>query len=85
MVATRLGVAQLERLVLAGGRTARHGRPAERTVVEHDVDLDGRVPSGIEDLAGGDVLDQRHGWPMVPDVPGAPGRLSGRSPPAAAS
>ena len=63
-----LGVAQLERLVLAGGRPAGDGRPPERAVIEGDVDLDGGVPSRIEDLAGGDVLDQRHGRPMVPDV-----------------
>ena len=85
MVPTRLGVTQLERLVLAGRRAARYGRPAERAIVEDDVDLNGGVPPRIEDLAGGDVLDQRHGWPMVPDVRDHHGRLNGSAPPAAAS
>ena len=38
-------VAQLEGLVLAGGRPAGDGRPPESTVVEGDVHLDRGVPS----------------------------------------
>ena len=50
-VARLVAVAQLDRLVRAGRGARRHGRPADRAVVEDDVDLDRRVAARIEDLA----------------------------------
>ena len=53
-------VPQLDGLVDTGGGTRGHRRAAERTRLEPDVDLDGRVPARVEDLAGMDVLDRAH-------------------------
>ncbi len=85
-------VAQLDRLVLTGGGPGGDARAAERAVVQRDVDLHGGVATRIEDLAGVDVLDQRHGRSMLPDVPlpaGSRGITSGprpiRAPPRSAA
>ncbi len=65
-------VAQLDGLVLAGGRAARHGGPPVGPAGQHDVDLDGRVAAGIEDLAALHVHDLAHrvshrsAWRRVP-------------------
>ena len=56
----RVAVAQLDRLVLAGRRPGGHRGPGQRPVVQGDLDLDRRVPSRVEDLAGADLLDDRH-------------------------
>ena len=40
---------------------AGHGGPADAAVLEEDIDLDGGVAAGIEDLAGLDHLDGAHG------------------------
>ena len=64
----RVLVAELERLVLAGGRAAGHGGSAERAVVQRDVDLDGGVATGVEDHAGVDLVDAGHPGPMLPDA-----------------
>ncbi|TYZ50787.1 hypothetical protein PybrP1_012753, partial [[Pythium] brassicae (nom. inval.)] len=53
-------VAQLERLELARGRAARHGR-AEEPELGGQVHLDGRVAAGVDDLARLDGED-RHRW-----------------------
>ena len=58
-VAGLVAVAQLDRLVGAGRRAGRHGRPPDRAVAEDDVDLDRGVAARIEDLAGIDELDDR--------------------------
>ena len=58
-------VAELDRLVLAGRRAARHGGPPGRPAGEHDVDLDGRVPARVEDLAALHVHDLTHGSATV--------------------
>ena len=61
LAAVRLAaVAELDRLVDAGRGARRHGGPAERAGLEPDVDLDGRVPARVEDLAGVDVGDRGH-------------------------
>ena len=53
-------VAQLDRLVLAGGRTRRDGGAAAGPAVQDHLDLDGRVAPGIEDLATDNVHDLAH-------------------------
>ena len=53
-------VAQLVRLVRAGARAARDDGPAPRARQQLDVDLDGRVPPGVEDLAAHDLHDRAH-------------------------
>ena len=50
-----------------GGSGGDGGSP-ESTVVEQHVDLNGRVPPGVEDLTGADLVDERHRWWMVPEV-----------------
>ena len=62
-------VAQLDRLVLAGRRAARHRRPSVRARRQHDFDLDGRVAARVEDLTAGDVDDLTHGRHTVPVAP----------------
>ena len=54
-------VAQLRRLELAGRCTRGHGRAPDRPGVQGDVHLDCRVAPRVEDLAGVDELDGRHG------------------------
>ncbi|CAG7001180.1 hypothetical protein PICSAR164_02797 [Mycobacterium avium subsp. paratuberculosis] len=53
-------VAQFDGLVLTGRRPGRHRRAGERSVGQGDLDLDCRVTAGVEDLAGPDLLDNRH-------------------------
>src|SRR5690606_26742876 len=59
-VAARVAVAALDRLEGTGGGTRGDGRASDRAVVEGDLDLDGGVASGVEDLAGADGLDAGH-------------------------
>ena len=54
-------VAQLDGLEGAGGGAAGHGRATERAVLEEDLHLDGGVAARVEDLAGADCSDDRHG------------------------
>jgi hypothetical protein len=54
-------VAQLDGLEGAGGRPAGDGRATERAVLEEDLHLDGGVAARVEDLAGADCGDDRHG------------------------
>ena len=56
-------VAQLVRLVRAGAGAARHDGAPTRAREQLDVDLDGRVPPGIEDLAAHDLHDRAHALP----------------------
>ena len=69
-------VAQLDGLELPRGRAARHGRAAERAVVEQHLDLDGGVAARVEDLAGADSFDGCHvsaPWDVdVVDLDGRP-------------
>ena len=54
-------VAQLDRLVLAGRGTGRHGGPADGPAVERDLDLDGGVATRVEDFTADDADDLTHG------------------------
>ena len=60
VVARLVAVAQLDRLVGAGGGTGGHGRPAHGAVVQDDGHLDGRVAARVEDLLRVDVVDVGH-------------------------
>jgi len=55
-----IAIAQLHGLALARGGARRHGGPPPRSGLQMDLDLDGRVPAGIEDLARVDAGDRRH-------------------------
>ena len=59
-VALRVAVAQLDGLVLTGRRAGRDRGALQRAVVQRDLDLDGGVASRVQDLAGADLLDDRH-------------------------
>src|SRR5690606_7256842 len=48
-------VAQFVRFVLAGGGARGNGGAADGAVGEDDVDFDGGIAAGVDDLAGGDV------------------------------
>ncbi len=61
---TGAAVAQLHRFVLAGRRTRRHRCPGERAVGQGHLDLDRRVATGVEDLAGSNLLDDGH-WLLL--------------------
>src|SRR5206468_36397 len=53
-------VAQLGGLELARRRARRHGRSPRRAGAQGDLDLDGRVAAGVEDLPGVDAFDLAH-------------------------
>ena len=53
-------VAQFDGLVLAGRRAGGHRGPCKCPVDQSHLDLDRRIAAGIEDLAGSDLLDNRH-------------------------
>ena len=61
---TLAAVAQLDGLVLPGRRAGRHRGAGKRSVDQGYLDLDRRVTAGIEDLAGSDLLDNRH-WVLL--------------------
>ena len=54
-------VAQLNRLVRAGRGARGHGGAAQGAVLEHDVDLDGRVAAAVENFAADDGGNGGHG------------------------
>ncbi len=56
-----IAVAQLDGLELAGGGTAGDRGSGLGAVVEDDLDLDGRVATGVQDLPGEYGVDRRHG------------------------
>src|SRR6185312_15931736 len=60
-VTVLVAVPQLDGLVLAGGRARRDGCAGQRSVLECDLDLDRRVPPGVQYLAGTDEFDGSHG------------------------
>ena len=60
-VAGRVAVAQLDRLMRAGGGAGGHCGAALRAVLQHDIDLDGRIAAAVENFAADDVDDGGHG------------------------
>ena len=59
-VATLVAVASLGRLEGPGGGARRDGGTGERAVVETDLDLDRRVATRVQDLAGANLLNAGH-------------------------
>ena len=59
-IAALVAVAQLDRLMRAGGRARRHRRAADRTVFENDIDLDRGVAAAVQDFAADDVNNGGH-------------------------
>jgi hypothetical protein len=53
-------VAKLDGLVGTGARTARHRGSAPGTGDQLDLDLNGRVAAGIEDLPADDIINDAH-------------------------
>ncbi len=59
-VALLVAVAKLDGLVIAGAGPGGYGGPAQSAVLEDDVDFDGGIAAGIENLARLDVFDNAH-------------------------
>ena len=61
-VAALVAVAQFNGLVFAGGGAGGNCCAADLAVGEQDFNFYGRVATGIEDFAGVDGIDKRHGY-----------------------
>ena len=59
-VTALVAVAQLNGLEGTGGGARGDGGASGSTVLQEDLDLEGRVATGVEDLAGVNVLDEGH-------------------------
>ena len=59
-VAALVAIAQLDGLEGTGGGAGGDGGAGRGTVLQEDLDLEGRVATGVEDLAGVNVLDEGH-------------------------
>ena len=59
-IAALVAIAQLARLKGSGRSARRHHRATEAAVLEHDLDLDGRVAAAVEHLATVDVQNITH-------------------------
>ena len=75
-IALLVAVAQLHRLVRAGRGARGHRRAAARAILQHHIDLDGRIAAAVEDLAADDVDDGGHG--ASPACALRPGRAHGK-------
>src|SRR3546814_15431837 len=71
-MALLVAVAQLDRLVGAGRGAGGHGGAAEGAALQSDVDLDGRIAPGVQDLPGLNIDDCSHGPLGVLGVSTAP-------------
>jgi hypothetical protein len=58
-VTALVAIAQFDGFVRAGRGTRRHGRTAERTIVEN-VDFDGGIAPAVENFAGVNIDDRGH-------------------------
>ena len=59
-IALLVAVAQFDRLMRAGGSARGHRGAAQRAVLQHDVDFDGRIAAAVENFAADDVGDGGH-------------------------
>jgi hypothetical protein len=64
-VAALVAVAQLQRLVGAGGGPGGHRGTGDGAVVQTDLDLDGRIAARVEDLAGYEAFNGGHVCSLV--------------------
>jgi len=71
-IAALVAVAQLDRLILAGGGARGHRGAALGAVIQLHIDLDGRIAATVEDLAADDIHNGGHGAPL-------PGELACRA------
>ena len=62
-ITLRVTIAQLDRLMLAGGGTARHRRPSPRAAREDHLGLHRRVSAAVQNFPGVHFDDRRHGYP----------------------
>ena len=60
-VDTLVSITKLNGLEFTGGRTRRHGATTHHTIVQSNVNFDGRVTSRVEDLTGMNFADDGHG------------------------
>src|SRR5690606_6706639 len=51
---------QFDRLVSAGRGPGRNRRATLRTILQHDIDLDGRIAPAVENFAANDIDDGGH-------------------------
>jgi len=60
-IAGLVAIPKLDGFVRAGRGPGRHAGAAARALIEHHVDLDGRIAAAIQNLASNDVDDRSHG------------------------
>ena len=60
-IALLVAVAQLDRLMRAGGGARGHRGAADRAVFQHHIDFDRGIAAAIENFAANDVDDGGHG------------------------
>ena len=60
-IARLVAVAQLDRLMRAGGGARRHRGAAHRAVFQHHIDFDRGIAAAVENFAADDVDDGGHG------------------------
>jgi hypothetical protein len=56
----RSAIAPFDRLMRTGGRSGWNRRPAYNTALQRHLDLDGRIASAVENLAGVNIVDRGH-------------------------
>ena len=59
-VAALIAVAQLDRLMRAGGGAGRNSRTAQRPGIQDHIHFDGRVAPAVQNFPGNDVGDNGH-------------------------
>jgi hypothetical protein len=63
-IAALIAVAQLDRLMLAGGGAGGYRGAALGAVFQLDIDLDGRIAATVEDFTADDIHNGGHGAPL---------------------
>src|SRR4029078_10947049 len=59
-VAFLVALAQFDRLMRTGGRSRRDRGATQRTVLQPDIDFDGRIAAAVQDFAAGDINNGGH-------------------------
>src|SRR5262249_49883180 len=68
-------VAQLNRFVCSRRGAGGHGGASSCAIFEHDVDLNGRIPTAVENFTPDDIDDCSHGSSRVPPPCGGRNRV----------